>query len=712
MLQCWNIRLFGYSAERARPLATAPQRVAHSRLMNPNPLHRDRRQAALLAGFAALLLGAVYSRHFYNGFHFDDTHAIVENLWIRDLANLPRFFRDASTMSVLPSNQTFRPLLMTSLAWDYFVGGGLVPLWFHVTSFALYGLLLACLWPLCRALFAHAYPQWARRLASLAVGSFALHPVMAETVNYLVQRADIMATVGVVAALLVHVRLPQWRRYGLYLLPMLLGALAKVPALTLAGVLVLYIWLFECAAQPRQLGTALWRGMPAVVTAAAAAWGIWRMTPPAYVPTQLQAVDYWVTQPYVLVRYVGALFWPTHLSADTDLQALGHWYDSRALWGMAFWILLTGAALAVSQVPRLRVFSLGVGWFVITSLPTSVFVLAEVENDHRMFLPFVGGVLAVLTLLAAAFERFIVTPGLRTRMLTGAAVLGVWTVLAWGSWQRNAVWRDELSLMGDVTRKSPGNARGWMNYGVAQLGTGDLHGALQSLQRSYALNPTYALCATNLGIVHGALGDSAAAERWFVRSMAQAPGEGSAKFYYGRWLRGQGRLDEAASLLQLAVYQNSALLEARLLLMRVRLQQGRGAEFAALVQDTAALAPRDVTVQRMLRLAPQAGDAVGAAWALAELDPSADNYLNLSLLQHRAGRYDDCIASARQALRHRPGDALAYNNIAAAHASLQQWPAAEEAAQKAVRLAPGFELAQNNLAHARMQRLALTASLP
>jgi hypothetical protein len=40
--------------------------------------------------------------------------------------------------------------------------------------------------------------------------------------------------------------------------------------------------------------------------------------------------------------------------------------------------------------------SFGLLWFVVTQLPTSIYPLSEVENDHRMFFSFVGLVLAVV----------------------------------------------------------------------------------------------------------------------------------------------------------------------------------------------------------------------------------------------------------------------------------------------------------------------------
>src|SRR5215218_2047381 len=92
----------------------------------------------LLAGIAAVLVfAAAYSNSLENAFSFDDWHTVEQNLFIRDLRNVPRFFTDARTFSALPSNQSYRPLVTTTLAIDHRIGG-LDPFWFHVDSFALF----------------------------------------------------------------------------------------------------------------------------------------------------------------------------------------------------------------------------------------------------------------------------------------------------------------------------------------------------------------------------------------------------------------------------------------------------------------------------------------------------------------------------------------------------------------------------------------------
>src|SRR6267142_3495711 len=99
-----------------------------------------RKNALALLGNALVLLAllAAYANHFHNSFHFDDAHTIETNAAIRELRNVPLFFRDATTFSSLPSNQSYRPLVSTLLAIDYRLGGGVQPFWFHVSIFALF----------------------------------------------------------------------------------------------------------------------------------------------------------------------------------------------------------------------------------------------------------------------------------------------------------------------------------------------------------------------------------------------------------------------------------------------------------------------------------------------------------------------------------------------------------------------------------------------
>src|SRR6266849_6789377 len=162
---------------------------------------RTRSFAALGAGVLFLGLLAVYSDHFHNSFHFDDAHTIETNAAIRELRNIPLFFRDATTFSALPSNQSYRPLVSTLLALDYKFGGGVQPFWFHLSIFALYvalTLLLAFVIYRVLEIVAPSSPNlW---IALAAAAWYGLHPANADTVNYIISSSEIISTLGVIAS--------------------------------------------------------------------------------------------------------------------------------------------------------------------------------------------------------------------------------------------------------------------------------------------------------------------------------------------------------------------------------------------------------------------------------------------------------------------------------------------------------------------------------
>src|SRR5690606_19319473 len=75
---------------------------------------------------------------------------------------------------------------------------------------------------------------------------------------------------------------------------------------------------------------------------------------------------------------------------------------------------------------------------------------------------------------------------------------------AYGVYQRNKVWKDDLSLWKDVTLKSPKNGRGLMNYGLALMARADYAGAERYFEKALVLNPNYGTLHINLGILKAA----------------------------------------------------------------------------------------------------------------------------------------------------------------------------------------------------------------
>jgi len=434
-----------------------------------------------------------------------------------------------------------------------------------------------------------------------------------------------------------------------------------------------------------------------------------KMTSKSYVPATMPSWTYWATQPYVLMRYVRSLFLPFWLSADTDLNPFTSFFDPRALAGDVFCLALLAAGFWAMKRRENRPIAFGIFWYFGASAPTSLFVLSEVENDHRMFFPFIGLILSVTWAVALLVFRWMQRePEKRTAIMRGIQVVTVSLILAyaWGTWKRNEVWRTEETLFYDVTIKSPENGRGLMNYGLTQMEKGDTKKALDYFNRAVVFTPYYPILEINMGIAYGALNQPQEAEAHFRRAVSLSPQDAQPYFYYGRWLVSQRRYPEAIENLKASMNRNPAWMDPRSLLMQAYLDQGDGPALKALALDTLKLAPGDPGAQRYLALSASVRDPLSAAETLAATQPTPANYLNLSLLYHQAKRYQDSINAARKAIQLQPNYPEAYNNIAADYEDMHQWDPAIAAAKEALKLRPDFQLAKNNLAWSESQKKA------
>ena len=293
---------------------------------------------------------------------------------------------------------------------------------------------------------------------------------------------------------------------------------------------------------------------------------------------------------------------------------------------------------------------------MIALLPTSLFPLAEVMNDHRTFLPYVGLVIAIAGVACLLLQLW---PDFSSVVKPAAAcfALLILTASGYATSQCNKVWKDETSLWRDVTIKSPGNGRGLMNYGLTLMGKGDYHGALDYFQRAQLLVPSYPVLFVNLGIAEAALGRTVQAEQHFNEALRLAPSNPDGYTYYARWLLSRSRTDEALRLLRKAVE----------------------------------LAPGDLLARSLLAQTDKNAPSIS----------TPESYLELSLDRYQEKRYQEAIDACKSALALRPDYAEAWNNICASYNQLGRYDQAVAACEQALRFKPDFALARNNLDYAR-----------
>lgn len=667
----------------------------------------DRRNLLAIALLLMIAMIGAYANHFDNTFHFDDSHTVVDNLAIRDLGNIPQYFSDPSMFSSDPPHYGLRPVVTTTLAIDYWLGGGLDPFFFQLSTFIWHILLCALLFFAYRSLLRAVDAPWTDYVSIIAVGWFGLHTANAETLNYVISRSDVLSTFFIALSFFVFVRWPEKRKYYLYVIPALIGVLCKETVPVLLIILFFYVLIFERKISLAQIfRTSNLKAALSVfvsllpLTVAVLLMQLYTLSKVSDIPGISNPWLYYVlTQSYVWLHYFISFFLPLNLTADTDWTVITNPFDERIILGLAFVLFLVIAIVKTSAKEQMRPIALALIWFCASLLPTSLAPFAEVTNDHRMYFAFVGLSLAVTYYLVLRFRAIKGTLSpLAARWVPVVLVVVVFGLHVFGVYHRNRVWHSEESLWYDVTIKSPNNGRGLMNYGLTQMSKGAYDTAEQYFTKALTFLPTYTTLYINLGVVNAAKGADLKAEEYFNRAIQLAPSLFDGYAFYGRYFLERGRYVEAADMAEKALAINPRSQMA----MNVALQGYNGQQnwerSAEMATRILALLPGDPIALSYLDAASR--KVVLVNMGAVETQPTAETpeaYLDQSLAYYNAGEYLKCIEAARKAIGLRPAYADAYSNIGAAYNKLGQWDKGAEACRKALAIDPGHRLAKGNL---------------
>ncbi len=664
--------------------------------------------------------------HFSNDFHFDDSHTIFNNMYIRDINNIPLFFRDARTTSSFPPNQAYRPGLTTLNAIDLWItkslGGDITkpkPFVFHVSIFIGYLLLGFFLFFVVLDIFNRAFEsEWNKYAALFLVTWFWLHVANAETINYIIARSDSFSTLMIIIAFTTYIYKPKWRSKFIYLIPMVIGFTVKEPSIMFVPLLLLYIVLIErqhslseLFSKIKPIFNDLWK--TAAVGFGVAVFLYWfsqKMTPPTWSPGELSRFGYAITQPFVIFHYFGNFILPIDLSVDTDWEQLKSVVDIRFIVGLLFVCGMLYAAFKTSEKKETRPIAFGILWFFVALLPTSSFIpLSEVLNDHRPFFPYIGLFIAATNLIYLFVirrkEKFAKVKSSRDILFAGIFIL--LGAHAFGTFKRNQVWHSELSLWYDCSIKSPKNGRGLMNYGLALMNEGERDTSYYRQAKVYfkkgiELWPQYSYLYINMAMCNFHMNDTAAAEINFKNAIGlETKADGTPRsadplYFYAQYLCGRKRFDEAIPLLRSCMKVSNSHMYARYVLMNVFADKYMWPELDSLVAQSVAMFPKDAEVLKYVDIARNRKTLEQRQVEAAQSGGSAQSYIDLSLTHFNQGRYKECIDACNQALKMDPNNADAYNNICCSYNQMGMWDEALKAAEMSMKLRPGFDVAERN----------------
>ncbi|MCC7261256.1 MAG: tetratricopeptide repeat protein [Candidatus Latescibacteria bacterium] len=480
---------------------------------------------------ALILLGGllVFANTLDNSFHYDDSHSIVDNPHLRSLANVPRFFVDPGTFSVMPEARMYRPLLLVSYALNRAVGGEAV--WgYHLVNLALHLANAWLVWLLGTRLVG--------RGAWVACLLFLLHPVVSEPVNYISSRSALLATFFYLLGLWWVVRAAAGEGGRLAPLWVALcfaaGLASKEIAFTLPLVAALYLYLltphrpWKLLALPAGMAVAYLLGTRAIVGKAVGE------------PVRDLSLQ-WATQLKAAVFYLWTLVQPVHLSVEPQFSVAAGWGEAAVLLA-----LLAGVSVAVVLVRAGGPVALFcVGWAVLALLPAALVPLNVLVNENRLYLP-----LAALALGLGSLHRFL--PQRQAWLLSLLPLVPLCLL-------RNAVWRDEVTLWADAVHKGPGMPRAHVNLGKAFLEAGEYQQAIAASRRALAIDPNLDRAHYNIGRAYQALDQQEEAIASYLRALEIRPDLIEARNNLGNAYLVQGHADAALAEYRqaLAVYAHA-----------------------------------------------------------------------------------------------------------------------------------------------------------
>ena len=429
-----------------------------------------------------LLLSAAvlfsFGRALQAPFHFDD-HALLLDRAIVSPGGWLGVWRPAQT----------RPLTYFTFWLNYRLGGA-NPIGYHAVNLAIHivssFLVMLCLRRLMPA-----------RAALIAAFVFAIHPAQTEAVVYVFARSTLLSSCLAFAALLCWLKGWLWRAVPCFALALL--AKEEVAAFPV------FLALLHVTISANRKERAPITAMLVLALAAVARVAIVAATTPgsgAGAQSGVAPLDYFLTQGYVILRYLQLLVVPVGFTVDPEIELVADWRGALCWAAIAFSVFV-----AQRFTGRARAGFWFLAALILIAPTSSVFPAADLAADRRLYLPMLGfSAIAGLLLERTTYPVLLNAGGI---------------VLAMLSFARTDVWTSEVRLWEDAMQWAPSKARPRVQLArVSPPGQ-----ALDYLLEAKRIAPDDALVASELGKAFLERRQASEALSEFGRAVALRPGD-------------------------------------------------------------------------------------------------------------------------------------------------------------------------------------------
>jgi hypothetical protein len=440
----------------------------------------------LVAGVAI----AVYVNAIANGFALDDEAIVAHNPLVHSLAGLGRAWTSPYWPDAPANISLYRPVTIATYAIEWVVWHG-HPAGFHLVNVLLHAGVSALVVMLMLRLGAST--------AGAALGGllFAIHPVHVEAVAGIVGRAEVLMTLLVVIACLVHLE-RDWPRVVRWLIA---AACYFAALLTKESAVALPLLLLIVDAVDRTRRETMVKRVvddaPLYLLLAGAfvfylllrhsVLGVYGGTNVAAGLEQASVATRLATAMRVWLDYARLMLFPRDLVADYSPNVIvpASWTQPGVWAGLALGVAVMLSALILRR--RAPWWAAGVAWFVAGMFIVSnvVIPVGIVLAERNFYLPSIA-----IAFVAAPIPEWIAArrrPALSRSVMALAAI--VVAAAAVRTWTRTPVWRSTTTLLTDLAAHHPESYRAQSFLGDLAMRRNDAHDAATHYSSAYGMVP-------------------------------------------------------------------------------------------------------------------------------------------------------------------------------------------------------------------------------
>ncbi len=528
-----------------------------------------------------------YSNALLNDFVYDDRTAIVDNPTVQDIGNIgTALTHDYWYGTELSGSGLYRPLTIISYIINEALSGN-SPFSFHMVNVLLHLSVVLLIFFFVSLLFDGVAIPF---IASLL---FAVHPIHTEAVTGIVGRAELLAALFLIAALVLHIKGSEDKRpassgtvfIAASLVSYFFALLSKENAIAYPAFVIVVSAYMECRKSKLHTikifkaftnGKVLFSFFGSITVTIAYLVIRWKVLGAQAFSTSVSVLDNPIVQAdlyertvtacFLLFKYALLMLFPIRLSADYSAWQIplsSFPPSSYDILSILFAIIIF--FLIIIAYLRSKVFFLPLALFMIAyAIPSNLFVtIGTIFAERLMYLPSLG----ICLLFAVVGVRIIsaMKKNERYDKFNPAlyATIGIIVVLfSVRTFIRNYDWKDNFTLYSRTAEASPKSARAHGNLGLALADRGRYDEALKEFRHFVSLYPDVEKIHINIAKIYVEQRKHNEAEQEYREAIRINPDSPYAHFHLGSLYDTFGRKEDAAREYELAIGLNPAYTDA------------------------------------------------------------------------------------------------------------------------------------------------------